>query len=159
MGFTRAAIGLLPLPGAHGQNRAARGAPREIGRVVSLRFPLFSECGSVDKNDFLRFPPFCSVFLCSFYTVCATFSWPTLNVLVGLTICPEPALWAKDQGVLDPALCFVAVDGFGWSKSTGDVADTFLRRALGWHSFLHGEMSRHGITADVVRANVLDGSG
>ena len=63
MGFARAAMGLFLLPGGHGQNRAARGAPREIARLVSLRFPLFSECGSVDKNDLLRFPPFSSVFL------------------------------------------------------------------------------------------------
>ena len=38
-------------------------APREVGGAVSFRFPSFSKCGSVDKNDFLRFPPFSSVLL------------------------------------------------------------------------------------------------
>ena len=113
-------------------------APREVGGAVSFRFPSFSKCGSVDKNDFLRFPPFSSVFLCFFHTVCATFSSPTPDGLVGQTICLEPALCDKDQGLLDPFLCLVAFDGVGWSEWTGDVADTFLRRALVWHSFLHG---------------------
>ena len=156
-----------PLASCLFQGATGRIARHGVRRVKSAEsfpcvFLCFQNAAVLTKtisSVFLRSPPFSSVFLCSFYTACATFSLPTLDGLVGQTICPEPALWAKDQGVLDPALCFVAVDGFGWSKSTGDVADKSLGRALGWHSFLHGEMSRHGITADVVRANGLDGSG
>ena len=53
-----------------GQNWVARRAPREIGGLDSLRFPPFSsillhwqKCDSVDKNHFLHFPPFSSIFL------------------------------------------------------------------------------------------------
>ena len=126
---------------------------------VFLRFQNAVVLTKTISSVFLRSPPFSSVFLCFFYTVCATFSSPTPDGLVGQTIRLEPALCDKDQGLLDPFLCLVAFDGVGWSDWTGDVADTFLRRALGWHSFLHGWMSCPGITEDVVRAKGLDGSG
>ena len=49
------------------QGPTGRIAQCEVGGAVSFRFPSFSECGSVDKNDFLRFPPFSSV---SFVLLC-----------------------------------------------------------------------------------------
>ena len=134
--------------GLFGSSRGPRAESRGTGlrRVKSaaqfpsvfLRFQNAVVLTKTISSVFLRSPPFSSVFLCFFYTVCATFSSPTPDGLVGQTIRLEPALCDKDQGLLDPFLCFVAFDGVGWSEWTGEVADTFLRRALVWRSFLHG---------------------
>ena len=85
-----------PLASFFFQGATGRIARQGVRRVKSPdSFPSVFLCfqnavvlAKMTSSVFLRFPSFSSVFLCSFYTACAAFSWPTLDGLVGQTICP-----------------------------------------------------------------------